>query len=243
MRHRLSLALFALLSAFVDASDYHQETIDGVAYGVFHARPANVSLHWRDDTGAAYRSLRRLHQALKHQGRHVDLLMNAAIFSADLTPAGLWIEHGKTLSPINHKRGAGNFHIQPNGVFWLADGTAHIHTLATYQRLKPRAEFAVQGGPMLLIDGQINSRFIKNLSSPYKRNAVCTQRDGTLRFIMTERYDTQWPSFYQFAAALKALGCHQALYLDGSLSDWYIPGVSGLFHWQDFVGMIAVTHE
>ncbi|UJF23829.1 phosphodiester glycosidase family protein [Suttonella sp. R2A3] len=237
------LVLLALLSANVLANSYRNETIDGVRYGVFTAEPADVSLHWQNSNGKAYRSLRELYQALDEDGRSIDLLMNAAIFSADETPAGLWIEEGKTLSQINTNRGQGNFHIQPNGVFWLADDQAHINTLAAYQRLKPQAEFAVQAGPMLLIDGAINSRFIKGLSSPYKRNAVCTTRSGDLYFIMTERYEDEWPSFYRLADALKQLGCYQALYLDGAISDWYIPEVSGLFHWQDFVGMIAVSHS
>lgn len=222
-------------------ADYEQREIDGITYGIFRADPAQVSLHWRDDQGKAYGSLRNLKSALRRNGRKVELLMNAGIYSKDMTPAGLWIEHGRILSHLNRKAGKGNFHIQPNGVFWLQHGQAFINTTAAYAALGVTPEYAVQSGPMLIIDGRINSRFIRGLSSPYSRNAVCVTRDGALLFVLTESYRDEWPSFYRLASALREMGCYQALYLDGSISSWYIPGVSGAFHWSDFVGMIAVT--
>lgn len=96
---------------------------------------------------------------------------------------------------------------------------------------------------MLLINGAINSRFVKNLRSPYTRNAVCTTKNGELYFIITSGHDadSEYPSFYTFAAALKNFGCYQALYLDGNISHAYIPSLTTRFHWKPFVGIIAVT--
>ncbi|VEH68074.1 Uncharacterised protein [Rodentibacter pneumotropicus] len=37
------------------------------------------------------------------------------------------------------------------------------------------------------------------------------------------------------------MGCYQALYLDGTISDWYIPNRFNSFHWHHFVGMISVS--
>ena len=169
--------------------------------------------------------------------------MNAGIYSQDDTPAGLWIERGQTLVPLNRKNGKGNFHIQPNGVFYIERGKARIQTSAAYHIGNHHPDWAVQSGPLLLLDGKPNPRFVKNLSSPHKRNAVCTTADNRLYFILTEDYDlgSEWPSFHRFAEALQHLGCHDALYLDGTLSGWYIPGIAGTFHWTHYVGIIAVT--
>ena len=222
---------------------YASTTYKNVRYGIYQADPAQVSLHWKDSDGSAYASLGTLKRRLEQNGAHVAFLMNAGIYSQDDTPAGLWIERGQTLVPLNRKNGKGNFHIQPNGVFYIERGKARIQTSAAYHIGGHYPDWALQSGPMLLLDGKINPRFVKDLSSPHKRNAVCTTADGRLYFILTEDYDpgSEWPSFHRYAEALQHLGCQQALYLDGTLSDWYLPGISGTFHWTHYVGIIAVT--
>lgn len=222
---------------------YAETEHQGVRYGIVKAEPRTVTFMWQDTHGRAYRSLGAAHDTLKAQGKTALMLMNAGIFTTTNTPAGLWIEQGKSLSPLNLQKGKGNFHIQPNGVFSLAGKKARIETTASYQKRGGTSDYAVQSGPMLITGGNINPRFVKNLSSPYKRNAVCTTRDGTLYFIMTLDYEKEWPSFYRLAEALKSFGCHQALYLDGSISSWYVRGKSGTFHWSNFVGIIAVTES
>lgn len=240
----LLLLLVKTAAAFsVNENSYAAFSFQGVSYGVFRANPRDVSLHWQDEHGQAYQGLYTLKRALEKENQHIFMLMNAGIYSKNHTPAGLWIEKKQLLSPLNRRHGKGNFHILPNGVFFIARQHAKILTTAAYQKGAYQPVFAVQSGPMLLIDGKINRRFVKNLSSPYKRNAVCTKKDGTLYFIMTESYQSgsEWPSFYRLAEALKSIGCYQALYLDGAISAWYIPRVSNIFHWKPFVGMIAVT--
>ena len=245
----LSLALltapaFALdLKPLESGGRYASTTYKNVRYGIYQADPAQVSLHWKNADGSAYANLGTLKRRLEQNGAHVAFLMNAGIYSQDDTPAGLWIERGQTLVPLNRKNGKGNFHIQPNGVFYIERGKARIQTSAAYHIGGHHPDWALQSGPMLLLDGKINPRFVKDLSSPHKRNAVCTTADGRLYFILTEDYDlgSEWPSFHRYAEALQHLGCQQALYLDGTLSDWYLPGISGTFHWTHYVGIIAVT--
>ena len=222
---------------------YASTTYKNVRYGIYQADPAQVSLHWKDSDGNAYASLGTLKRSLEQSGAHVAFLMNAGIYSENDTPAGLWIERGQTLVPLNRKNGKGNFHIQPNGVFYIERGKARIQTSAAYHIGGHHPDWALQSGPMLLLDGKINPRFVKDLSSPHKRNAVCTTDDGGLYFILSENYgfDGEWPSLYRFAAALQHIGCTQALYLDGTLSTWYIPTVSSTFHWTHLVGIIAIT--
>lgn len=225
-------------------AQYQQQVIADVVYGIFEASPAAVSLHWQDEDGVPYRRLSRLKSALQAQQHTIQLLMNAGIYGTDDRPAGLWIEQGDVLHPLNRATaGYGNFHLQPNGVFWIENGRAYVETTQRYIQQSPNAVYAVQSGPMLLVDGKINPIFLPNIVSPYLRNAVCVSADNRLYFILTEsrQADAAWPNFYQFARALQQLGCQQALYLDGSISAWYIPQVSSGFHWSHFVGMIAVT--
>ena len=249
-RKGLAAVLF-LFSLFAQALDFEKvpggelalAVYQGVHYAIFTAPADHVRLMWKGANGENYRTLRGAAKTLEAEGKTVAMMMNAGIFSKNATPAGLWIENGAVLHELNVMHGKGNFHIEPNGVFYLDGKRAAILTTNEWRTCHPRADYALQSGPMLVIDGKINRHFIKHLSSPYKRNAVCTTRAGKLYFIITTGYRKEWPNFYRLAEALQSFGCHQALYLDGSLSHYYLPGKSGWFHWKDFVGMIAVTTE
>ncbi len=82
---------------------------------------------------------------------------------AEYTAAGLYIENGIERKALNtRKSGYGNFHLQPNGVFWVQDGKAAVTPTADYARLKPSADIATQSGPMLVIGGAINPKFDDN---------------------------------------------------------------------------------
>ncbi|MDO4436129.1 MAG: phosphodiester glycosidase family protein [Cardiobacteriaceae bacterium] len=223
----------------------YEQKINGVQYAFFRAKPSQVSFHWKDEQGQAYQQLSNLKKALDTRHQSALMLMNAGIFSEDLTPAGLWIERGKTLKTLNTKSGTGNFHMQPNGVFSIekVEGgyEAFVRTTQDYQKSHVKPEFAVQSGPMLVIDGAINPRFKANNMHSYKRNAVCTTAMGELLFAMTVSYEERWPNLYELATALQQQGCNNALYLDGSISSWYVKDYANTFHWSEFVGMIAVT--
>ncbi len=46
----------------------------------------------------------------------------------DLSPVGLLVEDGRTLSPVATGDGAGNFFLKPNGIFMIGrDGTRGNH--------------------------------------------------------------------------------------------------------------------
>lgn len=227
----------------VDGGAWRFQFYKSVNYMIFKANPENTILLWQNDQQKNYAEMRKAKEALKKQGKQVSMMMNAGIFDPEYRPAGLWIENGKTLRPLNTRKGKGNFHIQPNGVFYLKGKQAGIMTTQAWQKANIKPDFALQSGPMLLIDGQINSRFYKEQHSPYKRNAVCITKNKELYFIITTAYQEEWPHFYRFAEALRSFGCYQALYLDGTLSNYYLTGVSNTFHWKEFAGMIAVLSE
>lgn len=237
----LALPSLALDFEPMDGSEFARQEYDGVNYAIFHTYPKNVRLLWKNADGEAYATMRRAGEMLEAEGLHVAMMMNAGIFTENRSPAGLWIENGKVIHKLNTHRGKGNFHIQPNGVFYLRGNRANIVTTATWQKYQPKATYAVQSGPMLVIDGKVNSRLSIKIDSPYKRNGVCITKSGELYFVISTHFREHWPNLYEFARALASFGCYNALYLDGNISNYYVPGKSGWFHWKNFVGMIAVT--
>ena len=41
------------------------------------------------------------------------------MYGEDLKPIGLYVENGRTLRKLNRRNGPGNFHLKPNGVFFI----------------------------------------------------------------------------------------------------------------------------
>ncbi len=206
--------------------------------------PNQIALHWKDSQGNAYRSFGALKSDLQKRGKTVIALMNAGIYTDTDKPAGLHIENGQQVKPLNTQKGKGNFHLRPNGVFFITDkGRAKIllttHYKKRYGKKNTGVRLATQSGPMLLVSGRINHRFIKNIKSPYSRNAVCTTKKGQVWFLITDSFTRT--NFYTFAKAAKQLGCHQALYLDGSISKLYQKDVNSTFHFSHYVGILSVT--
>lgn len=69
------------------------------------------------------------------------------------------MENEKTLRGlITATKGYGNFYMQPNGVFGVADGKAFIRPTAEMDSLEG-VTYATQSGPMLVVKGTINHAF------------------------------------------------------------------------------------
>ena len=147
---------------------------------------------------------------------------NGGMFEADHSPVGLYVEHGRTLHPLDTTAAApGNFYLQPNGVFWVdTSGRGHVTPTADF-RLDAAVDFATQSGPMLLIDGATHDAFRQNSPNALVRSGVGVLPDGRVHLAMS-----RGPvSFYAFADYFRRLGCRDALYLDGVVSRVYDPAV------------------
>ncbi len=210
--------------------------------------PKQVNLHWKAADGQAFASMVRLKKALQAQGKTVVALMNAGIYSTGGNPAGLHVAHGLVQKKLNTHKGSGNFHLQPNGVFLINQaGEALIVTTTQFKKHYAGHEhtlkLATQSGPMLLINGKINAKFIKKSQSEYTRNGVCTTPGGQLYFFATDSFPAVKSNLYQFARAAQQLECNNALYLDGNISKLYVSGEDAIFHWPTYVGILSVTTE
>ncbi len=173
-----------------------------------------------DEKGRKYGNILDLQEDLHSKGQQLLFAMNGGMFESGGRPAGLYIENTKKLVDLNtNTTRSGNFYLQPNGVFSLDDeGNADIMT--TNQHLNSKKTFlsATQSGPMLLIDGKINSLFNARSKNKRIRNGVGILNEKTVIFAISNEETT----FYNFASIFKKFGCRNALYLDGVISSMYV---------------------
>jgi uncharacterized protein YigE (DUF2233 family) len=183
-------------------------------------RAYEVRLFWKDENGQPYGGFDHLPRRLN--GAPIVFAMNAGMYEADLSPVGLYIENGKTLKQANTAKGSGNFHIQPNGVFYVGGQRAGVLTTERFLSIRPRADFATQSGPMLIINGRINPRILPTSTSQKIRNGVGISNAHTVVLAISEDPVTFW----QFARLFRdGLGTANALFLDGSISSLYAPAL------------------
>jgi uncharacterized protein YigE (DUF2233 family) len=201
----------------------HPRTFEGSNYIIctFDLRAYALHLFWKDERGEPYGSFDRLPRRLT--GAPIVFAMNAGMYETDLSPVGLYIEGGKTLKQANTASGPGNFHLKPNGIFYVRGQEAGILTTERFLSQRPRADFATQSGPMLIINGQIHPKILPGSDSRKIRNGVGVHDPHTVMFAISAGPVTFW----QFARLFReGLGSANALFLDGSISSLYAPALS-----------------
>jgi uncharacterized protein YigE (DUF2233 family) len=181
-----------------------------------------LGLYWRAPGGDAFGSLGALTRHLQSGGERPLFAMNAGMYHADLDPVGLYVEKGREIVRASTTNGPGNFHMKPNGVFYVANGKAGVLETGQYLRRGVRAEIATQSGPMLVINNRLHPRFPAEGISRKVRNGVGVRDADTVIFAISEGPVT----FTAFARLFKEqLGTPNALFLDGSVSSLTAPGL------------------
>lgn len=183
-------------------------------------RRQKVRLFWLGSDGLPYASLSAL--AAK-QGPRLSFAMNAGMYDKGQAPVGLYVEDGREMKGVSTANGPGNFHLKPNGVFYVKGERAGVLDTGHYLRARLKPDFATQSGPMLVIDGQIHPKISTDGPSQKIRNGVGVREDGRVAvFAISERPVT----FGAFARLFRDdLGCRNALFLDGSVSSLYAPAL------------------
>lgn len=214
-------SVFLLLACWITTlrAEVVEEPIEynGVKFRVVRVDPKHIKVAWNDETGQPYRTFDRVQTAFAKQGKTVRFIMNAGIFEPGGIPSGLHVEDGKTLRPINLADAPGNFFLKPNGVCVFIQGKPFIGTCPAWQKLSNGKEsWGLQSGPMLLIDGQRHPAFTENSKSKLHRNGVGVDEKGRLVFAITDKGERV--NFWDFAGLFLKLGCKNALFLDGDIS-------------------------
>ena len=221
------IVFIILLFSFVPQSLNKPRNISGYyddgKYIVVKVNPTNMSVItcYKNSDGEVIGDFERLDQHISSTGHDLIFACNGGMFMTDLRPLGLYVENGRTLMPLNTRSASTNFYIKPNGVFYiLYNGEVGLCKTEVYQGCV-NVKYATQSGPMLVIDGVINPKFIETSRSYRVRNGVGMNRDGEVVFILSQYGVT----FYDFAYTFQQVGCDNALFLDGDISAFYCPEV------------------
>lgn len=186
----------------------------------FDLRSYEIRLFLNGPDGNPLGRLQRLREL--PEGSRLVFAMNAGMFHENLSPVGLYVEKGETLKDVNVEDGTGNFHLKPNGIFFVNDGSAGVLETSAFLALGRRVEFATQSGPMLVINGAIHPKFSIDGPSRKIRNGVGIQDEHIVVFAIS----SEPVSFGHFARLFRDhLACSNALYLDGETSSLFAPSL------------------
>jgi uncharacterized protein YigE (DUF2233 family) len=185
-------------------------------------RMHRLAVFWRGPDGEAFGTLGNLNRHLQQKGERPLFAMNAGMYHAELNPVGLYVENGRELARASTSNGPGNFHLKPNGVFFVSNGKAGILETGQYLRRGLKPEIATQSGPMLVINNRLHPKFPSEGVSRKIRNGVGVRDGDTVVFVLSESAVT----FTDFARLFRdKLKTPNALFLDGSVSSVTAPGI------------------
>ncbi len=183
----------------------------------------DIRLFHSDAAGEPFLQFDTLARELDEQGETLIFAMNGGMYHEDRRPVGFYRDPYGDRASVNTNDGPGNFHMRPNGVFWLGNGLAGISESSAYLALDTEAQYATQSGPMLVIGGNIHPDFNLDGTSHKRRNGVGVSADGAVvYFAISDAAVT----FHDFATLFRdELNAPNALFLDGQVSRLYAPGI------------------
>jgi uncharacterized protein YigE (DUF2233 family) len=184
-------------------------------------RRQSVRLFWKKPDGRPYGYPSSLPPAIGNNLGRLLFATNGGMYHPDNSPVGLYVEDGRELVRVNTNAGPGNFHMRPNGVFYVTREVAGIVETRSFMKQRPQVEFATQSGPMLVIDGKVHPGFSRYGGSMKYRAGVGSRERNSVVFAISESE----VSFGEFARLFRdKLRCKNALFLDGgSATSFYSP--------------------
>ena len=199
----------------------------------------DIRLFLYDKTGNIYGQFQKLDNFLQEERLNIVFATNGGMYHADRSPVGMYVENFKKVSPLIIGDGPGNFGLLPNGVFCFNKKEFMILETEKFARSKIQCQYATQSGPLLVIDGEIHPKFIKNGTSKFVRSGVGISRDGSKAIFLISN---QAVNFHHFASTfLDRLEIDNALYLDGNISRLYSPKLNRIDFGFDIGPVIAVV--
>lgn len=216
---RLVIGTLSVSAAFA-ADPCRRESFEGAGYIIcsFDLAHDDLRMVWTNAAGRPYNTFDALRADLDRAGLTLRFAMNGGMYGDDFSPTGLYIEDGKTLAAANTTTvpGSGaavpNFYKKPNGIFYVGEGMAGVMETEAFLRQPPKARFATQSGPMLVVEGVLHPALIEGSTDRKPRDGVCVSAPTMVHFAITEG----GVNFFDFARLFRDhLGCRNALFLDG----------------------------
>lgn len=182
----------------------------------------DLRLFLRDVKGEPFGQFSTVSRALS-EGERLAFAMNAGMYLPDRRPVGLYIEDGEAEGRLLTGASKGNFGVLPNGVFCIRDTRADVLETLSFESNPPDCDYATQSGPMLVIDGALHPRFLRDSTSRFVRNGVGTNADGTRAVFAISNNSV---TFHEFGSLFRDyLELPNALYFDGKISRLHAPGL------------------
>jgi len=232
----LSALILTVVASFAFNKMSKEEKI--VSYTV-DPKYQHLEMYWKNDEGEIFRSIQQLKKYLEGKGEQLVFAMNGGIFMENRYPLGLFIQNGMEKKKLNTSKGQGNFYVMPNGVFYITrNNVPFISTTSNFVSNK-NISYATQSGPMLVIDGKINTVFSKGSTKVNIRNGVGILPDNKIIFAISR----EEVNMYDFADFFLTKGCKNALYLDGYISKMYLPEKNIFDTGGDFGVMVGATKK
>ena len=175
-----------------------------------------------DNEDKLYRSMPDFAARRSADAAPVAFAFNAGMFGEDGQPIGYYVEDRDRKQELNRKDGPGNFHMKPNGVFYIPKrGEWRIKTSDDfYSNVLDRPVYGTQSGPMLVVNGKLHPEISEDGESKKVRNAVGIGKDGKAHFVISEAPI----SFGKLARYYRdELAVPNALFLDGTVSSLWDP--------------------
>ncbi len=200
---------------------------------------SNLTFNSLSKSGKRIKTINSLKNELIKQKKNLIFATNGGMFKPDYSPVGLYVENEKELSPINLQNGKGNFFLKPNGIFYISKwNKAGIIESSNYDKIKGNIKYATQSGPLLLLNGNVHDKFRENSVNKHIRSGVGIIDTNTVVFIISKKP----VNFYDFAMLFKEeFNCKNALYLDGFISEMYLPELELTKSENEFSILINVT--
>lgn len=238
----------------IDSTKNEAKTVslnDGTTFDVYFVdlETSDIAFYHKTNTGEKIKNIRNLAAYQKSQSKKLLFATNGGMYRPDHSPTGLYVEAGITHYPLNLEKGGVEFtnfyHLNPNGVFYLqSNGGYGIVPKEKYATITD-VQYATQSSPMLLIDGGINQELNPKSTSKFIRSGVGIARHPKIlnRYELIFAISKKPVTFYDFARIFLYYGCEEALYLDGNISEMYLPELQRMATYNDFASLIAVTEK
>ena len=225
---KFTLVVFGLLILYASTLvfKYYYPGPAKIISVTYNPKDVSISLFWKNEKGELFSNIESLHLYLEKKNKNLLFAMNAGMFDKAQHPIGLYIQNGEILKKLNNRKFIAkgdetipNFYLQPNGIFYITESNeAEICETSKFPTNLP-VKFAIQSGPMLLVNGEVNTIFKPGSRNYFIRNGLGITPDKKLIFAISENR----VNFYDFAKFFKDQGCTDALFLDGYVSKAFIP--------------------
>lgn len=204
------------------------QTLDhkGDAYTVcsFKVTETDLRMFHSDADGVPFKQFDILARELDETGETLVFAMNGGMYHEDRRPVGFYRDQYGDQASVNTNDGPGNFHLKPNGVFWLTAGGAGVTESQAFIDAGLDPDYATQSGPMLVLNGEVHPGLNPDGTSHRRRNGVGVSENGAMvHFAISDTAVT----FHDFATLFRdQLAASDALFLDGQVSRIYAPDIN-----------------